>query len=132
VPPDLRLQANGVVEAPHFRNQLTTSGAGRERRVVHQRSNPLHDLGNGEQALHACQVDPEVIRRSRSTSSREYSRMLPTVRDGRIRPRRSYLRSVWGCMSSISAAMLMKINSGSSLMRVRSTLVDEQYAHHMM
>ena len=35
--------------------------------------------------------------------------MLPIVRDGWISPSRSYLRSVCGCMPSISAAMLMKI-----------------------
>ncbi len=37
--------------------------------------------------------------------------MLPTVRAGRTSPRRSYLRSVCGCMSSIRAATEMKISS---------------------
>src|SRR5207237_392840 len=44
----------------------------------------------------------------RSSSSREYTRMLPMVRVGRTSPRRSYFRSVCGCMSSSRAAMLIK------------------------
>src|SRR5262249_20608156 len=52
---------------------------------------------------------------SRSSSSREYRRMLPIVRVGCTRPRRSYLRSVCGCMPSIRAATLMKKSSCSML-----------------
>src|SRR5262245_5315451 len=51
---------------------------------------------------------------SRSSSSREYNRMLPIVRDGCTRPRRSYLRSVCGCIPSIRAATLMKKRSCST------------------
>src|SRR6185503_19745881 len=49
-----------------------------------------------------------LIAFSRSSSSREYRRRLPIVRDGCTSPSRSYLRSVWGCMPSIRAATLMK------------------------
>ena len=40
-----------------------------------------------------------------------WNRMLPIVRVGCTNPRRSYLRSVCGCMPSIRAATLMKMRS---------------------
>ena len=44
------------------------------------------------------------MRRSRSTSLWEYSRVPFGERLGSISPRASYIRSVWGCISASSAA----------------------------
>src|SRR5262249_93994 len=63
---------------------------------------------------------------SRSSSSREYNRMLPIVRDGWTRPRRSYFRSVCGCIPSIRAATLMKKSSCSTLMGLLANLAPIQ------
>ena len=58
------------------------------------------------------------MKRRRSISSAEYSRMLPIVRAGRTSPSRSYLRSVCGCMSSMRAATEMKSRSELDTLRV--------------
>jgi len=64
----------------------------------------LHLAAITDDELRVC----EVWQTEQAANGFFERRMLPIVRDGWISPRRSYFRSVCGCMPSISAAMLMK------------------------
>src|SRR5215510_12973036 len=60
-PPTHTSKSQRLIDTTHFVEQLPARGAGAQRALVHQGPDALHRLGDGEQTLHAGEIDTQLV-----------------------------------------------------------------------